>query len=52
MDSHGIILLLWTLGILVCLGVLGYAVDDLHEVKRNNNDDLDRELRELIGEEK
>jgi len=38
-----------TFGVLAAVAIVGYAVDELHARKKNNNgDDLDRELRELI----
>lgn len=47
MDFRDLTLLLWTLGILMVLGVVSYAIDDLH-YHRKVEDDIDRELRELI----
>jgi type III secretory pathway component EscU len=48
-----VIIFLWTLGILVVLGVIAYAWDDLHQRQvALKKDDLDRELRELIGGDK
>lgn len=47
------ILFFWTLGILAVLGVVGYALDELHQRQVvPKKDDLDRELEELIGGDK
>lgn len=51
MDAHDLILALWVMGVLACVTLIGYALDDLYQ-RRKVDDDIDRELRELIGEDK
>lgn len=51
MDLHDLFLALWVVGVLACVTLVGYAIDDLY-VHRKKDDELDRELRELIGEDK
>lgn len=51
MDLRDLILALWVISVLGCVTMIGYALDDLHQ-RRKTDDDIDRELRELIGEDK
>lgn len=43
-------ILIWTVSVLGVVGVVSYAIDDLRQAHRH--DDLNRELEELMKEEK
>lgn len=49
--SRDVAIFLWTVGVLLAVGAISYAIDDLHS-RRYREDEIDRELRELIGEDK
>lgn len=52
LTMRDLFLALISFGVLAVGTIIWYAVDELHERKHNSGDDLDRELRELIGEDK